>query len=151
NRLGAKCVNILAPAIVSSAQLKASLLAEPSITAQFEVIRNASTALYGVGEFGDGSTIETHNLHQPETLSAAKADGAVAVIMGLFIDAQGREVRSTVHDRLIGVSLAELKAIPRRICVAGGMQKTKAIRAALEGQLVTHLVIDEETAQSVLS
>lgn len=150
NRLGAKCVNILAPAIVSNAQVKASLLAEPSIAAQFEVIRNASTALFGVGEFGAGSTIATHNLHKPDTLSAVRANGAVAVIMGLFIDAQGNEVRSDVHDRLIGVSLAELKAMPRRICVAGGLQKTKAIRAALEGQLVTHLVIDERTAHDVL-
>ena len=150
NRLGAKCVNILAPAVVSNAEVKASLMAEPSIAAQFEVIRNASTALFGVGEFGAGSTISTHNLHQAETLSSVEADGALAVIMGLFIDADGNEVRSPVHDRLIGASLDNLKAIPRRICVAGGLQKTGAILAALRGQLVTHLVIDERTAQNIL-
>ncbi len=150
NRLGAKCVNILAPAIVSNAEVKASLMAEPSIAAQFEVIRNASTALFGVGEFGQGSTISTHNLYQAETLAAVKAGGALAVIMGLFIDANGHEVRSPVHDQVIGASLDNLKAIPRRICVAGGMQKTAAIRATLKGQFATHLVIDEQTAQNVL-
>ena len=150
NRLGAKCVNILAPAIVSNADVKASLMAEPSIAAQFEVIRNASTALFGVGEFGAGSTIATHNLHQAETLKAVENDGAVAVIMGLFIDADGEEVRSPVHDRLIGASIDTLKTIPRRICVAGGLQKAAAIRGTLRGQLVTHLVIDERTAQNIL-
>ena len=150
NRLGAKCVNILAPAVVSNAAVKASLMAEPSIAAQFEVIRNASTALFGVGEFGAGSTIATHNLHQAETLNTVEDDGALAVIMGLFIDADGNEVRSPVHDRLIGASLDNLKAIPRRICVAGGVQKTAAIRATLRGQLVTHLVTDESTAQKIL-
>lgn len=150
NRLGAKCVNLLAPAVVSNAQVKASLMAEPSIAAQFDVIRNASTALFGVGEFGAGSTISTHNLHPADTLSAVEADGAVAVIMGLFIGADGAEVRSPVHDQLIGATLDNLKAIPRRICVAGGLQKIAAIRAALKGQLITHLVIDELTAQAVL-
>ncbi|AVL52461.1 sugar-binding transcriptional regulator [Roseobacter denitrificans] len=150
NRLGAKCVNILAPAVVSNAGVRASLMAEPSIAAQFEVIRNASTALFGVGELGAGSTISTHNVHKPETLSAVEADGALAVIMGLFIDADGNEVRSAVHDRLIGATLENLHAIPRRICVAGGLHKTAAIRAALRGNLATHLVIDEATAQNVL-
>ena len=150
NRLHAKCVNILAPAVVSNADVKASLMAEPSIAAQFEVIRNASTALFGVGELGEGSTISTHNVHKPETLSAVTADGALAVIMGLFIDANGNEVRSPVHDQLIGATLENLHAIPRRICVAGGLHKTAAIRAALRGKLATHLVIDEATAQNVL-
>ncbi|MEO9517089.1 MAG: sugar-binding transcriptional regulator [Paracoccaceae bacterium] len=150
NRLGAKCVNILAPAIVSNADIKANLMKEPSIAAQFEVIRNASTALFGVGEFGPGSTIATHNLHQADTLNAVEADGALAIIMGLFIDADGNEVRSPVHDRLIGADLDTLRSIPRRICVAGGNHKTAAIHAALRGLLVTHLVIDEHTAQSIL-
>ncbi|MEP6065464.1 MAG: sugar-binding transcriptional regulator [Paracoccaceae bacterium] len=150
NRLGAKCVNILAPAIVSNAEIKASLMKEPSIAAQFDVIRNASTALFGVGEFGPGSTIATHNLHQADTLSAAEADGALAIVMGLFIDADGNEVRSPVHDRLIGADLDTLRSIPRRICVAGGNHKTAAIRATLRGGLITHLVIDERTAQSIL-
>ncbi len=150
NRLGAKCVNILAPAIVSNAKVKENLMAEPSIVAQFEVIQNASTALFGIGEFGRGSTIATNNLYRAETLKAVEADGAVAVIMGLFIDADGNEVCSPVHDQLIGASLEDLKAIPRRICVAGGLQKASAIQAALKGQLVTHMVIDERTAQKVL-
>lgn len=150
NRLGAKCVNILAPAVVSNADVKSSLMAEPSIAAQFEVIRNASTALFGIGEFGPGSTISTHNLHTAKTLKILEANGALAVIMGLFVNADGNEVISPVHDRLIGASLDNLKAITRRICVAGGLQKTAAIRATLKGKLVTHLVIDEPTAQAVL-
>ena len=75
--------------------------------------------------------------------------GAIGVIMGLFIDENGQEVLSPVHDRQIGASLGTLKAIPQRICVAGGLQKTEAIRAALKGGFVTHLVTDETTAESL--
>jgi len=151
NRLGAKCVNILAPAIVSNAAVKASLMREPSIAAQFDVILSASIALFGVGEFGPGSTIATQNLHDAHTLKHVKDNGAAGVIMGLFIDAQGREVRSPVWDRQIGASLDDLKAIPRRICVAGGAQKTQAVLAALTGGYVTHLVTDEATARGLVA
>lgn len=151
NRLGAKCVNILAPAVVSNAAVKESLMREPSIAAQFDVIRSASTALFGIGEFGPGSTISTHNLHKAKTLKAIEDAGGVAVIMGLFIDELGDEVRSPVHDQQIGASLENLKAIPKRICVAGGMQKIKAIGAALEGGFVTHLVTDEVTAKELMT
>lgn len=151
NRLGAKCVNILAPAVVSNAEVKASLMVEPSIAAQFDVIRSASTALFGIGEFGPGSTIATQNLHSAETLKGVQDAGAVGVIMGLFIDADGQEVQSPVFDRQIGASLDNLKAIPRRICVAGGAHKTRGICAALKGGFVTHLVTDEVTAKSLVS
>ena len=151
NRLGAKCVNILAPAVVSTAEMKASLMQEPSIAGQFEVMRNASTALFGIGELGPGSTITKTKLHTVETLKSVQKDGGVAVLMGLFIDADGREVRSDVHDQQIGASLENLRAIPRRICVAGGEQKTAAIRAALEGRFVTHLVTDEATARRLMA
>ncbi len=150
NRLGAKCVNLLAPAIVSDASVKASLMQEPSIAAQFDIIRKSSTALFGIGELGEGSTVATQNLHTGETLKRVEEDGAVAVLMGLFIDAEGEEVRSMVHDRQIGASLETLMTIPKRICVAGGPQKTVPIRAALRGGFVTHLVTDEPTAQSLM-
>lgn len=149
NRLGAKCVNILAPAVVSTVEVKESLMREPSIAAQFDVIRSASTALFGIGEFGPGSTIATQNLHDAKTLTGVQQAGAVGVIMGLFFDARGQEVHSPVSDRQIGASLDNLKAIPRRICVAGGSNKTLAIRAALEGGFVTHLVTDEITAKNL--
>lgn len=150
NRLQAKCVNLLAPAIVSDASVKASLMQEPSIAAQFEVIRSASTALFGIGELGKGSTVATQNLHSADTLKRVEDDGAIAVLMGLFLGTGGEEVRSPVHDRQIGASLETLKAIPKRICVAGGAQKTQAIRAGLDGGFVTHLVTDEKTANTLM-
>ncbi|MEM0950241.1 MAG: sugar-binding transcriptional regulator [Pseudomonadota bacterium] len=151
SRLGAKCVNILAPAVVSSAEIKASLMEEPSIAGQFEVIQNASTALFGIGEIGPGSTITTTKLHTVETLRSVQKNGGVAVLMGLFLDASGKEVRSNVNDRQIGANLDTLRSIPRRICAAGGKTKIAAIRAALAGGYVTHLVTDEATARGLVA
>ncbi|MEP1442248.1 MAG: sugar-binding transcriptional regulator [Hyphomicrobiales bacterium] len=150
NQLSAKCVNILAPVVVSSPEIRASLMKEPSIAAQFNIIRGASIALFGTGELGAGSTLETHNLYAKDIIEDVKSKGAAAVIMGLFIDENGDEVRSKIHDQMICASLNDLKAMQKRICVAGGLHKVKAIRAALRAKLITHLVTDEDTASQLL-
>jgi DNA-binding transcriptional regulator LsrR (DeoR family) len=51
---------------------------------------------------------------------------------------------------MIGITLDELKAVPVRICAAGGAQKIDAIRAGLEGGYATHLVTDMATARVLL-
>ena len=51
---------------------------------------------------------------------------------------------------MLGLTLEELKAIPQRICLAGGLYKAQAIIAALNGGYVTDLVIDLKTAEYLI-
>ena len=76
--------------------------------------------------------------------------GALAVILGRFLDADGKEMTGPTHDRMLGLSLDELRDIPQRICLAGGLDKTNAILAALRGGFVTDLVIDLPTAEALM-
>jgi DNA-binding transcriptional regulator LsrR (DeoR family) len=59
-------------------------------------------------------------------------------------------VAGRLDERVIGIRLDELKAIGRRIAVAGGTRKTAAIRAALRGGWVNTLITDRATAESLL-
>jgi DNA-binding transcriptional regulator LsrR (DeoR family) len=51
----------------------------------------------------------------------------------------------------VGLDPRALAAIPKRIGVAGGPEKTAAIGAALKGRLVDVLVTDEDTAASLVA
>jgi DNA-binding transcriptional regulator LsrR (DeoR family) len=51
---------------------------------------------------------------------------------------------------MVGISLEELRAIPERLCVAGGPDKEIAVAGALRGGYATHLVTDERTARRLL-
>lgn len=51
----------------------------------------------------------------------------------------------------IGLTLDQLKAVPRSIAVAGGTRKLQAIRGALEGRLVKCLITDRNTAEALLA
>ncbi|MEU1493522.1 sugar-binding domain-containing protein [Streptomyces sp. NPDC005776] len=47
-----------------------------------------------------------------------------------YFDAEGRAVDARFNDRLIGIEPYRLRAVERRIAVAGGMDKAAAIRGA---------------------
>lgn len=150
SKLRAQSVGLLAPATVTSPQLRDMLLAEPAIVAQFEVIRSANKVVFGVGDLGTNATIRNSQLHDEKTIDEVVKDGAIGVLIGRFIDENGNEVVSPSDDRMIGISLAELKAVPFRLCVAGGSQKTECILAALNGGFATDLVTDQATAERIM-
>ncbi len=150
NRLDARCVNLLAPALLSSAELRDRLMAEPMLVHQFELIRSATRLLFGVGDLGPSSTVRKSGFATAETVERYVRSGAKAVIIGRFIGADGGSVAGELDLRMIGITLDELRAVAVRICVAGGPGKREAIRAALAGGFASHLVTDIDTAQRLL-
>ena len=151
NQLGARCVNLHAPAVLSSRDLRDRLLAEPSLVRQFALIRSATKILFGVGELGPHSTFADAGMLDEAILSRLRDEGhATGVIIGRLIGPSGEPIASPVDDGIVGISLENLKHIPFRLCLAGGPQKVEAIVAALKGGYATHFVTDHDTAVAIL-
>ena len=150
NRLAARCVNLHAPALLSSAAVRDILLQEPAITKQFDLIRACTKILFGIGDVLPSGTAFASGFVPLEAGQAYLEGGAVAVVIGQFIDAHGRHVPGPLDGRLVGITLDELRRVPERICVAGGAEKAVAMRAALRGGYATHLVTDADTAALLL-
>ena len=148
-RIAARCVNLLAPAVLSTPSLKRQLLAEPVLQKQFELIHSANLILFGVGDIGSRSTVRASNIATLPEIDTYVRNGATAVIIGRFIDPEGRPMSGELDDRMVGIELEELARVPSRVCVAGGRSKTAAIRAALKGGYATHFVTDATTAEAL--
>lgn len=151
NRINARCVNLLAPAVLSTPELKAMLLAEPVLQKQMALVHSANRILFGVGDIGPGATVRASGI-----VSRAEVDdyidrGAVGVILGRFIDRHGRPIGGAHDERMVGITLEELKHVPSRICVAGGATKIQAIAATLEAGYATHFVTDIATGEALLA
>jgi len=56
-----------------------------------------------------------------------------------------------IEDLVIGASLKQLRRADRRLGVAGGQSKYRAIRAALVGGWLNVLVTDSRTAQWLIA
>jgi DNA-binding transcriptional regulator LsrR (DeoR family) len=150
SRLAARCVNLLAPAVLSSPALRDQLLAEPVLKKQFALIHAANRILFGVGDVDARSTVRAAEIASNAVIDGYVAAGAVGVMIGRFVDAAGRPMAGELDRRMVGITLDELKAIPARLCVAGGPGKVKALRAALKGGYATQLVTDADTAERLL-
>ena len=67
-----------------------------------------------------------------------------------FFDREGRPVVTPLNDRVISMSLAQLKGVKRSVGVAGGPRKTEAIRGAIKGRWINILITDQLTAQRLM-
>lgn len=148
-RLGARCENFHAPAIVSSRAMRDALIAEPGIARQLARIKTCDIILFGVGELDEDVVFSDPDFLTKPMVSHYMANDAVAIILGRFVDAQGREIEGPLSGRQIGIELRDLHSTPERLCVAGGSRKLAAIRAVLSGGYATHLVTDAETARQL--
>lgn len=149
--LGGRVVPIAAPAIVANAAVRRMLVDEPLVAQQLAQLRQASRAVLGVSSLRAESTLHASGVFDAVSLTDYLARDAVGVVAGRFIDAQGRPVPGPLDGRMIGLELAELQAIDRRVAVAGGFDKVPAILAALRGRLVNVLVTDAATGQGILN
>jgi DNA-binding transcriptional regulator LsrR (DeoR family) len=148
--LGAKLRLVPAPGIVASKMVRDALLADPQISGTLELGAQADVAVVGIGRPTPGSVVTTSGILSEEDLALLEARGAVGDIALRFFDAGGEPVEHEINERIIGLALAQIRAIPRVIGVAGGAAKYEVIRAALRGHLIDVLVTDEDNARRLL-
>lgn len=150
NQLGARCLNMHAPVVLSTRTLRDLLLEEPPLKRQFDRIRSAGKIVFGVGDIGPGSTFAGSGMVDGAELARLQETATVGIVIGRLIDEDGRSVPSELDGRIVGIDLDELCKIPIRLCLAGGPHKLKAIRAALRAGHATHVVTDKDTAEALL-
>ncbi len=145
--LGGRLVLLPAPGIVDQQPFKEILLSDSHIQSAFRLFPKISTAYVGIGAPApDTVLMRDASIIHPEELAGLLAQGAVGDIALRFFDAFGQPVHSELDERVIGISLQELKKIDRVVGVAGGPDKEAAIYGALRGGLIDVLVTDHITA-----
>jgi DNA-binding transcriptional regulator LsrR (DeoR family) len=80
----------------------------------------------------------------------AQAAGACADLCTVLVDPSGQAVATPLADNVVGVSAAQIRAVPTVIGVAGGLEKTDAIRAVLNGGWLTTLITDAAVAHRLI-
>jgi lsr operon transcriptional repressor len=139
-----------APLICNWPETAALLLKESSVVSVLNMSLNADYALVGVGALNENASVVRVGCVHPGELPAMRRLGAVGDMLCRFIDADGQEVPLPIHDRVVGLSLAQLQTTTKLIAAAAGAEKIEAIRAALAGKLIKIFITDEPTAEALL-
>ncbi len=149
--LGADCYTLHAPAILSNKEIADALKREPIIHTQLQKLTELTKVLFSVGNCSETTHLVQSGIATKKELHWYRQHGAVGVICGRFIDAQGRHVVGDMDSRMIGVTPAGLKAAKCGIMVVSGADKIDAIKAALSAGYASYLVIDEMTGKLLLA
>jgi len=151
-RLGAKFKRLHAPALLESKAARDTLLLEPAIASVLDAGRRSSVSFVGVGAYGWGASaaiIEALRLDDAER-ARFEAAGPVGDLCARFFDDAGRSIAGVVDDRVLGVSLGDLRRIPTVVGLAAGIEKCRGLLGALRGGYLDVLVCDSALAQAVI-
>lgn len=151
SRLGAKCINLHAPAVLSDPDLAARLRAEPIIHDQIEALSHCNKAIFAAGSCNHESHIVGSDVASHTDLDWYVAQGAAGVLCGRFINAKGQSIPGALDDRMIGVELDKLVGLDMGMLVSDGDDKVMPMLAAIAGGYVTHLVTSNSTAEAMLN
>ena len=150
-RLSAACVNLHAPAVLSDPELAARLRAEPIIGAQLDALARCNKAVFAAGSCTPGSHIVGAGVATLDELEDYLERGAVGVVCGRFVGADGREVPGPLSERIIGVRLESLVGLETGLLVSTGADRTASMLAAIRGGYATHVVTAASTAEALLA
>lgn len=148
-RLWAFGENLYAPLVLSSESLASAIRGEDTVRRQLERLRDCDLALFSVGSCGAESHIVKSGAVSAAELAQLVAAGAVAQVNARMIGADGAEIACPYNRRLVAMELDDLRRIPKRLCLVSGTEKVPALRAALAGGYVSHLVITGAVATEI--
>jgi DNA-binding transcriptional regulator LsrR (DeoR family) len=149
---GGEAMYLLAPGLLGGTAMRRAFLDEPNVAAVLHEYQNLTLALVGVGSLEPSTLLrESGNAIAADDQEKLRRADAVGDICLRFFDSSGQHVRSDLDERVLGIDPDTFRSIPRRVAVAGGQRKWRAIQAAVAGGWLTVLVTDLHTAQHLLS
>lgn len=148
---GGIAILLPAPGITSSPEAKRVLMKESYVQAATSLFDNMDLVLVGIGAVQPSKLLASSgNIFSPSEQRLLESQGAVGDICLQFFDASGTQLKTSLSERVIGISLSQLKKARRVVGIAGGKRKTKALLGALNGRWIDVLITDRWTAKTIL-
>ena len=146
-----KATFLPAPGIVGSQASLDVLLADPYVQEATALFDQVSLALVGIGAVAPSELLaESGNIFSDEELDILRSARAVGDILLHFFDENGQPVQTSLNNRVVSMSLPQLREVDRAVGVAGGRRKQEAILGALRGDLINVLITDCFTAKRLM-
>ncbi|MEU6731525.1 sugar-binding domain-containing protein, partial [Nonomuraea wenchangensis] len=113
--------------------------------------QSLTMALVGIGSVQPSPLLrDSGNALAPADQDKLIAAHAVGDVCQRYFDSAGELIHSDLNSRVVGIDPEVLRAIPRRIGMAGGERKHAAIRAAISGGWVNVIITDVATARALI-
>jgi len=150
-KLGSDAYFLNAPFLVESPEVARALKSTPSISEALTLGRECDIALMGIGSTETAySSFYQAGYISLEELEALQACEMVGDVCGLHFDIEGGTPELGWHKRIITIQPEDLRIIPLRIGMAGGIRKLRPIQGALHTGYLNILITDEAAARELM-
>lgn len=140
---------LFGPMWVEDQGLIVKLRHEPSIANALSRYDRIDVLVVGIGSWHPQESCLCSGFPEDWRRDALKRN-VRADLCATLIDQQGQAVPSPLDHAGLCLSTAQLRRIPERIGVGGGLEKAEAIRAALRGGWISTLVTDAGVARQLI-
>jgi len=151
-RIGASVRLLHAPGLLDNEATTRALLADSAVTATTRYwgeLRLALVGMSGAPRFAPGYGTVMDRLDE-EGRNRLAAKGAVGDVAGHLVRLDGSFVQDEWERRTISIPIEMLRAVPRVIGIAAGVNKVETIVAGARTGLLHLLITDEPTAAAAL-
>ncbi len=140
------------PAFFDYAATKQAMWRERSVQSVLSMHQRLDLAVFGVGclQGRVPSHVYTAGYMDERDIKQLTADGVVGDVCTVLLREDGTYADIAYNTRATGLTPAELRRIPRRLCVVADPSRAAALIGALRAGTATDLVLDEGTARAVL-
>ncbi|MGI6778283.1 MAG: sugar-binding transcriptional regulator [Acetivibrionales bacterium] len=138
------------PAVVGSKEARDILMNDESVAEVFQKTKECTICMLGLGNLTEASSLYMTGAYSKEDLRVLKEAGAVGDILSRPYDINGNPIKIPLSDRIIAVSLEQIKSIKNRVAIAVGKPKIKTIIGACRGGYINELITDEDTANALI-
>jgi DNA-binding transcriptional regulator LsrR (DeoR family) len=139
-----------APTVVPDAATARVLRKQPEVARTFGRFGSVTKAVVGVGLWAPGEST-VYDVTGEKVRRELHRRGVCGEIAGVLIDADGHPAESDLTERMIGISAAQLRAIPEVIGLAYSVARSSAVQAAIRGGLIKSLVTHPSLARALVA
>jgi DNA-binding transcriptional regulator LsrR (DeoR family) len=150
DRCGGRAESLYAPAYVESGEMRDRLLEQEAIAQTLRLAGRASVALVGIGGTDEDCTMVRSGCLSVEEIGRLAGQGAVGDVLGNYVDVDGRLIAAPHRDRLVALSMDDLRRIQTVVAVVSESEKPLALLGTLRAGVIGVLIVDEPNARAVL-
>jgi DNA-binding transcriptional regulator LsrR (DeoR family) len=140
---------IFLPMWVEDPSLVKRLRTEPAVAQVLHWYDRIDVLISGIGSWNPPVSC-LHDAFSKAWRRQALGAGVTADLCATLIDETGKVVPSPLDTVGLALNAKQLRRIPERVAIAGGLEKADAILAALRGKWITTLVTDAGVARRLL-
>ncbi len=150
-KLGGEALYLSSPLLADNAEAAAVIREQAVVDQALEQVRRADIALVGIGDLDPATSgFVRAGVAGSGQLRSYRARGAIGDMAWQIFDQGGQPFPCKLNQRIIGITLDELRAVPQTVAVAVGLNKAAAIAGALKSGAINVLCTDEATAARIL-